>query len=525
MSCPAHRHPAPLGTAAVRPAVRPGWPATPRGRELRMGKSHHGTWSEDPRDLLRTHPEFELGDLDRDATPGWDAGKKAGKKFGDKRGDLMGELQERLFAEGSAGGERSLLVVVQGLDTAGKGGVARHVMSKVDPQGVALRSFGPPTPEEQEHHFLWRIKKELPPPGLIGVFDRSHYEDVLVARVDELVPPKVWEKRYDEINDFEAGLVESGTTVLKFGLMVSHDEQGQRLMKRLDRPDKHWKYSTNDLPTRLQWDDYQDAYADVFRSTSTDVAPWYVIPADHKWYARLAITEILVQTLVDMDPEWPTVRWDPEVQRRRACGDPEHQGAARLAQGDRPPGQEGRRGRPRGPGEGGARQQGRRGGRPAGPGRGRGPQGRGRGDGSVVDARPATHADAESPAPCGAGRLTQLPSRHASLGPRPQHPGPRRRRPVRRAHRRPRLRGPVGGGPRRPRGGVRPRRHRRHDRRSSPQRSTPSPASASSRRRHRSPRRHSAAPTTSPARWPPGSAPTRRTRSSTWPAARPRSGS
>jgi PPK2 family polyphosphate:nucleotide phosphotransferase len=282
-----------------------------------MSKRRDGDWSDDPRDLLRAGRTFELDELERDATPGWKSGKKAAKKLGRERGDLLGELQERLFAEGSAGGERSLLVVVQGLDTAGKGGVARHVMSKVDPQGVALRSFGPPTPAEQKHHFLWRIKKELPSPGMIGVFDRSHYEDVLIARVDELVTPDVWEKRYDEINDLEADLVASGTTVLKFGLMVSHDQQGLRLMKRLDRPDKHWKYSTNDLPTRRQWDDYQEAYADVFRRTSTDAAPWYVIPADHKWFTRLAITEILTQTLVDMDPQWPTVRWDPEVQRRR----------------------------------------------------------------------------------------------------------------------------------------------------------------------------------------------------------------
>nr|WP_081795189.1 PPK2 family polyphosphate kinase [Nocardioides sp. URHA0020] len=281
-----------------------------------MSKPEDG-WDEDPRALLRAEDGFDLDKLERDATPGWASGKRTAKALGRERGDLLSELQERLFAEGRTDGGRSLLVVVQGLDTAGKGGVARHVMSKVDPQGVALRSFGPPTAEEQEHHFLWRIRKQLPAPGLIGVFDRSHYEDVLIARVDGLVEPPVWEKRYDEINDFEARLVEAGTTVLKFGLMVSHDEQGLRLMKRLDRPDKHWKYSTNDLPTRRKWDDYQEAYADVFRRTSTDAAPWYVIPADHKWYARLAITEILTQTLVDLDPQWPTVRWDPEVQRRQ----------------------------------------------------------------------------------------------------------------------------------------------------------------------------------------------------------------
>ena len=282
-----------------------------------MGKRHNGTWADDPRDLLRAHPSFDLLGMDRAATPGWAGGKKAGKRLGDERGDLLSELQERLFAEGRAGGSRSLLVVVQGLDTAGKGGVARHVMSKVDPQGVALRAFGPPTPEELEHDFLWRIRKALPAPGLIGVFDRSHYEDVLIARVDDLVPPDVWAGRYDQINDFEAELVAAGTTVLKVGLMVSHDEQGLRLMKRLDRPDKLWKYNPDDLSTRRKWDDYQQAYTDVFRRTSTEAAPWYVVPADHKWYARLAITEILTQTLIEMNPEWPSVRWDPEVQRRQ----------------------------------------------------------------------------------------------------------------------------------------------------------------------------------------------------------------
>ncbi len=279
-------------------------------------KASIGAWTEDPREALVVGADFDLTEMDRGGTPGWEDDKRAAEKFGNHRGDLLGELQERFFAEGQAGGSRSLLVVVQGLDTAGKGGVARHVMSKVDPQGVALRSFGAPTDDEAEHHFLWRIKKALPTAGLIGVFDRSHYEDVLVARVDELVAPDVWEARYDEINRFEAELVESGTTILKLALMVSHDEQGTRLMKRLDRPDKHWKYSSNDLPTRRKWDDYQHAYADVFRRTSTDAAPWRVIPADHKWYARLAITEILTQTLIDLDPQWPTVRWDPTVQRR-----------------------------------------------------------------------------------------------------------------------------------------------------------------------------------------------------------------
>ena len=156
-----------------------------------MGKRQQvGAWSTDPRDALRAAPDFDLDAMDRGGTPGWEDDKKAARQFGQQRGALLSELQERFFAEGRAGGARALLVIVQGLDTAGKGGVARHVMSKVDPQGVALRSFGPPTEEEQEHHFLWRIRKELPGPGLIGVFDRSHYEDVLIARVTGWCPAR-----------------------------------------------------------------------------------------------------------------------------------------------------------------------------------------------------------------------------------------------------------------------------------------------------------------------------------------------
>lgn len=208
-------------------------------------------------------------------------------------------------------------MVVQGLDTAGKGGVTRHVMSMVDPQGVALRSFGVPTAEERRHHYLWRIRRALPRPGLIGVFDRSHYEDVLVVRVDELVERDVWEKRYDEINRFEKSLIDAGTTVVKFALMVGYEEQGLRLMERLDRRDKHWKFSANDLVTRGKWQAYQEAYQAVFTRTSTDAAPWYVLPADRKWYTRLAITEIVVQTLLDMDPQWPRPRWREATQRDR----------------------------------------------------------------------------------------------------------------------------------------------------------------------------------------------------------------
>ncbi|HET9129086.1 MAG TPA: PPK2 family polyphosphate kinase [Propionibacteriaceae bacterium] len=281
-----------------------------------MGSRHPG-WTADPRDLLRAGPGFTLEDVDRGGTPGFRGRKSDAERFGRDRGRLLSELQERLFAEGRTGGTRSVLCVVQGLDTAGKGGVTRHVMSMVDPQGVALHSFGPPSEEELRHDFLWRIRNALPRPGLIGVFDRSHYEDVLVVRVKHLVPDDEWESRYDQINHFEKELVDSGTVLLKFALMVSHDEQGIRLMERLDRPDKRWKFNPSDLETRAQWADYQAAYQAVFERTSTDWAPWYVIPSDHKWYSRVAITEIVTQTLVDMNPGWPEPDWDPFEMRDR----------------------------------------------------------------------------------------------------------------------------------------------------------------------------------------------------------------
>ncbi|NLE97489.1 MAG: polyphosphate kinase 2 family protein [Propionibacterium sp.] len=274
-----------------------------------------GTWTRDPREALRAGPGFDLAKFDPDATPGFDGSKSDGEELMLQRGELLNELQERLYAEGRAGGSRSVLCVVQGLDTAGKGGVARHVMGMVDPQGVELRSFGVPTEEEFANHFLWRIRKALPRPGRIGVFDRSHYEDVLVQRVDSIVTEDVWRGRYDEINEFEKELVENGTTVLKFALMVSHDEQGIRLMERLDRPDKRWKYSANDLKTRSKWFAYKAAYADVFRFTSTEHAPWYVIPANRKWFSRTAITEILTRAMVELDVAWPVADFDVAEQR------------------------------------------------------------------------------------------------------------------------------------------------------------------------------------------------------------------
>ena len=275
------------------------------------------SWDVPAHEALRVAPGFDLAAFDRSSTPGWNGDKDAGKDGMAERGETMSELQERLFAHGRSGGDRSVLLVRQGMDTAGKGGIVRHVLGMVDPQGVALRSFGVPTEEEAAEHYLWRIRKALPRPGQIGVFDRSHYEDVLVVRVEGLAPVEEVDKRYEEINTFERELVESGTTVIKVAMMVSLDEQKERLRERLERPDKHWKYNPGDIDARERWPLYQEAYQRVLDLTSTDVAPWYVVPADRKWYARLAVSELLTQALKDLDLQWPTADFDVATELAR----------------------------------------------------------------------------------------------------------------------------------------------------------------------------------------------------------------
>ena len=274
-------------------------------------------WTEDPRTALRVGDDVLLDQVVHDATPGFTGAKAEGTAFLAARGLQLADLQERLYAQSRFGDERSVLLVVQGMDTAGKGGIARHVMGIVDPQGVALRAFGVPTPEEKKHHFLWRIKRALPEPGKIGLFDRSHYEDVLVGKVDKLAPAATIERRYGEINRFEKRLVEAGTTIIKVALLISEDEQTERLLERIDNPEKRWKYSAGDLDVRAKWDEYREAYQVMLERTSTPWAPWHVVPADRKWFTRLAVAEMLTRTLEDMDLTWPTVRWRPDVQRRR----------------------------------------------------------------------------------------------------------------------------------------------------------------------------------------------------------------
>jgi len=264
----------------------------------------------------------DLTRIETDAAPGFDGKKADGKKVLEKMGDELADLQERLFSLRAVDTKRRVLLVLQGMDTSGKGGTLRHTVGLMDPQGIKLTSFKAPTDEERMHDFLWRIEKAVPPPGFVGIFDRSHYEDVLIAKVRELAPAKEIERRYDAINDFEQRLVDEGTTIVKCMLHVSADEQKERLLARLDDPTKHWKFNPNDLDERARWPAYRDAYEIALERTNTEVAPWRVIPADKKWFRNLAIGELLLETLRGMGLQWPAADFDVEEQRRRLLDEP-----------------------------------------------------------------------------------------------------------------------------------------------------------------------------------------------------------
>ncbi len=268
-------------------------------------------------DVLRLPPgPVNLRSIETDAAPGYDGNKKSGKADLWATGEELFDLQQRLFA-GKDDGQRSVLLVLQGMDTSGKGGTLKHTVGLVDPQGVKITSFKAPTKEELAHDFLWRIRKGVPGPGIIGVFDRSHYEDVLIARVRELAPADEIERRYDAINEFEAELVESGVTLVKCMLHISPDEQKARLLARLDDPTKHWKYNPGDLDERGRWGEYRSAYETTLERNNTEAAPWHVIPADKKWYRNLAVGSLLLETLRRLDPQWPEADFDVEAEKQR----------------------------------------------------------------------------------------------------------------------------------------------------------------------------------------------------------------
>ena len=266
---------------------------------------------------LAAGTEFVLAEGDPRSTPGFEGDKAAAAEIMVTTAAELADLQERLYAESKADSTAALLLVVQGMDTSGKGGIMRHVVGSMDPQGILYTPFKAPTAEEREHPFLWRIRNALPGPGQIGVFDRSHYEDVLIARVHNLVPPATWGRRYGQINTFEKAVARSGTVIIKVMLHISSDEQKSRLTERLDNPAKHWKYRPSDVDERESWPAYQRAYQAAIERCSTEHAPWFVVPADRKWYARLAVQQLVVEHLRAMAPQWPVATFDVEAEKLR----------------------------------------------------------------------------------------------------------------------------------------------------------------------------------------------------------------
>ena len=257
-----------------------------------------------------------LAERDPGATAGVGSRSEAERESAKLRSRLA-ELHLRLVAEGA----RSLLVVLQGMDTSGKDGAIKHVFAGLSPSAMLVRAFKAPTEEELAHDFLWRIRRALPDAGRIGIFNRSHYEDVVVVRVKELFPRSVWSGRYDAINVFESELAGNGITMVKVFLHISKDEQRERLLARLEDPTKLWKFNPGDLEDRERWDEFLAAYEDALTKCSTEAAPWFVLPADHKWYRNWALGTLLVETLDAMDPRHPPPDFDVEEMKRRLSAD------------------------------------------------------------------------------------------------------------------------------------------------------------------------------------------------------------
>lgn len=259
----------------------------------------------------------DLSALDPSATPAFDGNRKDAEEELAALGPALTDAQEKLFAEGYVGGRRRVLLVLQGMDTSGKGGVLNHTAGLLDPGSVRLTSFKKPTEEERAHDFLWRIERALPAAGQIGIFDRSHYEDVLVVKVHELAAPEEIERRYSAINDFEARLATEGTVIIKCMLHISKEEQRKRLLARLAEPAKQWKFKPEDVDERGHWEEYQAAYTTALQRCGSESAPWFVVPSDNKWYRNWAIGMLLHEHLRALDLEWPAPSYDVDEQRAR----------------------------------------------------------------------------------------------------------------------------------------------------------------------------------------------------------------
>ena len=252
---------------------------------------------------------FDLDKIDPDDTSGGPSSKEEALAKADAMHERLAELQELLFADH----RHKLLIVLQGMDTSGKDGTVRHVMRGISPATVRVVSFKKPTEPEMEHDYLWRVHQQVPGNGEIVIFNRSHYEDVLIVRVHNLVPKDVWKRRYQQINDFERMLAENGVTILKFFLHISRKEQRERLQARIDDPTKRWKFQHGDLEERKLWDDYQKAYQDALQKTATEWAPWYVVPACRKWFRNHLVADTIVKTMERLDMKYP----QPDVSGER----------------------------------------------------------------------------------------------------------------------------------------------------------------------------------------------------------------
>lgn len=263
--------------------------------------------------------EVDVTTIATDGTPIGPASKDEARTAMLDIAERLAGLQERLFAQSTAGDRRSVLLLLQGMDTAGKDGVINDVVGMVDPGGIRIASFKKPTAEELAHDFLWRIERQIPPAGHLGVFNRSQYEDVLVVRVHDLVPREVWSTRYAAINEFEHRVSDEGVNIVKCFLHISRQTQSERLLARLDDPTKFWKYNPGDVDERGYWDAYQQAYSAAISRCSTPDAPWFVIPSDRKWYRNWAVAALLTETLERIDPQYPPASFDVEVEKRRVA--------------------------------------------------------------------------------------------------------------------------------------------------------------------------------------------------------------
>jgi PPK2 family polyphosphate:nucleotide phosphotransferase len=278
------------------------------------------TGDHSPRRVFAAPPgEVDVRTITTDGTPIGPKSKDEARGAMLDIAERLAGLQERLFAQSTAGDRRSVLLLLQGMDTAGKDGVINDVVGMVDPGGIRIASFKKPTAEELAHDFLWRIEREVPPAGHLGVFNRSQYEDVLVVRVHDLVPQEVWSTRYAAINEFERRMSDEGVSIVKCFLHISRQTQSERLLARLDDPTKFWKYNPGDVDERGYWDAYQQAYSAAISRCSTPTAPWFVIPSDRKWYRNWVVAALLTETLERIDPQYPPASFDVEIEKKRVA--------------------------------------------------------------------------------------------------------------------------------------------------------------------------------------------------------------